>query len=429
MKKNKERFIFLLLNLKGQVVDVTLKNGTIYEGIFHTASTEKEFNIVLKWARKKTTSLNTANPPIETFIISSKDFSFINAQEISFTSEKELDKTFVTDSNITKSKEIKEKELVPWKPLASEDILNTESDLNSTNEKWDQFEVNSKKFGVTSTYKESLYTTELDKNSDFYKKKLKIAEKIAEEIEKQSTSNVQLAIDRNQNVDNMTEEELYSSVVRKDNLKFDKLEIPVRTRSNSLRSPIFKETNIDNIKKQMLLDRNRSLTVGSPNLKMSAKINHSDPLAALDLNPLTPKVSDEIVKKFLEFQNTKKKSKQIEIKEIKEFNQKIKEKPHSINEMKSQIKKDQKETQKEKKETQKETPKESLNINAKEFNPNAKEFTPSLGKKSIEKTVEKPVDLSIPINEIYCNNFASRPRSFIDWNIPIPENLTFTNRA
>lgn len=397
------------MNLKGQCVDVTLKNGFIYEGIFHTTSTEKDLNLVLKWARRKNVSLTSSNQPIENLIISYKDLAYINAQDISFTNEKEIDKTFTTDSNITKTKEIKEKELVPWVPSADEQLLNSE-DLDSASGKWDQFEVNSKKFGVTSTYRESLYTTELDKDSEFYKKKLKIAERIADEIEKQTSTNVQVQIDRNQNTDDFTEEELYSSVIR----KTGKLDIPiVRTRSNSLRSPSRRESTMENMKKQIQSDRNRSLTIGTPNLMMS-KFNHSNALAALDLNPVTPKVSDDILKKFLEFQANKKKSKQSEIKEIKEFNQTIKAK--SINEMKSQIKKD----------PMKIIEKETLNVNAKEFNPS------NFGKKTVitQNIQTTPiVDMKIPINEVYCNNFPSRPKNLIDWNIPIPENYAFMNRV
>jgi PAB1-binding protein PBP1 len=48
---------------------------------------------------------------------------------------------------------------------------------------WDQFEVNEKQFGVTTDFKEELYTTTLDKTRADYKEKEARAAKLAWEIE------------------------------------------------------------------------------------------------------------------------------------------------------------------------------------------------------------------------------------------------------
>ena len=53
-----------------------------------------------------------------------------------------------------------------WAPseedgITLEQSLNDADDSNETS--WNQFEVNEKKFGVKTTYDESLYTIELDK--------------------------------------------------------------------------------------------------------------------------------------------------------------------------------------------------------------------------------------------------------------------------
>jgi PAB1-binding protein PBP1 len=92
---------------------------------------------------------------------------------------------FVIDGVITKNKDVKEKELVPWLPDQNDQIvLSNSGDLESSrNGSWNQFEVNERKYGVKSSYNENLYTTELDKSSKFYKEHIKNAEQLAHEIE------------------------------------------------------------------------------------------------------------------------------------------------------------------------------------------------------------------------------------------------------
>lgn len=48
---------------------------------------------------------------------------------------------------------------------------------------WDQFAVNEKLFGVKTDFDENKYTTELDKNSAFYKERIASADRIARLIE------------------------------------------------------------------------------------------------------------------------------------------------------------------------------------------------------------------------------------------------------
>jgi PAB1-binding protein PBP1 len=52
------------------------------------------------------------------------------------------------------------------------------------NTSWNQFEINQKLFGVTTSYKEEIYTTVVDKTAPDFREKEKMAAKIALEIEK-----------------------------------------------------------------------------------------------------------------------------------------------------------------------------------------------------------------------------------------------------
>ncbi len=115
-----------------------------------------------------------------------------------------------TDGEISSNKNTK-RELVRFE-MSDEYMAD---DLNTDNSKWDQFAENEKKFGVTTTFDENLYTTALDKTSKDYKSKEKEAERIAKEIEKKSTSNVHLKEERGQvQTTEIDEETKYSQVLR-----------------------------------------------------------------------------------------------------------------------------------------------------------------------------------------------------------------------
>lgn len=81
---------------------------------------------------------------------------------------------------------------------------------------WNQFEANEKLFGVKSTFDENLYTTKLDREK-LSLEQSREAERIAKEIERQTSSNFHLQEERGQKLQHdMDEEALYSSVDRKD---------------------------------------------------------------------------------------------------------------------------------------------------------------------------------------------------------------------
>lgn len=130
---------------------------------------------------------------------------------------------FKTDADISKPVATadvsdRDRKLERWQ-IEGEDVGTLEHTQNDT---WDQFEVNKNKFGVQSTFDEHLYTTAIDVDHPEYKDRVKRAEKLAREIEGQSTSNVHLAEDRGQQLEaEVDEEDLFSGVARNpvDNLK------------------------------------------------------------------------------------------------------------------------------------------------------------------------------------------------------------------
>lgn len=93
------------------------------------------------------------------------------------------------------------RELVAWCPPEEDAHISFELEepVTGGNTSWDQFAVNSKKFGYQSAWDEDLYTVKLDKS------KVRIseaeAERITREIERGDTSNPHLAEERGLAVD------------------------------------------------------------------------------------------------------------------------------------------------------------------------------------------------------------------------------------
>lgn len=95
-------------------MQVHVKSGAIFEGIFHTANTEKGFGVVLKMAKKKEAGSNTFSTPTPTLIIQPKDFVQLVAKEIAFNELSESSEDFMTDTDISGHADMRERELVPW---------------------------------------------------------------------------------------------------------------------------------------------------------------------------------------------------------------------------------------------------------------------------------------------------------------------------
>lgn len=82
---------------------------------------------------------------------------------------------------------------------------------------WDQFAVNERMYGVSSTYDENIYTTQINRDDPRYRQREAEAARIAREIEGSTASNAHVAEERRTNAthgDGLDEEEKYSGVQR-----------------------------------------------------------------------------------------------------------------------------------------------------------------------------------------------------------------------
>ncbi|GKV00832.1 hypothetical protein SLEP1_g13452 [Rubroshorea leprosula] len=231
----RDRLVYLATCLIGHPVEVHVRSGSIFTGIFHATDSEKDFGIILKMARlikdgtlrgEKAIAEFVSRAPLKTLIIPAKDLVQVIAKDVAVTREgfaselrREKQQEIMTDSVISQSRHVEVgRELERWVP-DEDDPQNPELENIfdcPRNRNWDQFETNKLLFGIESTFNEELYTTKLEKGPQMREKERE-AMRIAKEIEGEDTKDLHLAEERGLHLhDNLDidEETRFSSVYR-----------------------------------------------------------------------------------------------------------------------------------------------------------------------------------------------------------------------
>ncbi|KAF8025787.1 hypothetical protein BT93_F2574 [Corymbia citriodora subsp. variegata] len=209
-----DRVVYISTGLIGHHVEVQVKNGSIYSGIYHAANVNKDMGIILKMARMikdGSVQLNRANtePPSKAFtktlLIPAKDLVQVIAKDFSLAGDglsnelqSEKQQEILIDSYISQARHVDlERELKPWIPddddlqcPGLENVFDAPRDRG-----WNQFEVNETLFGVKSTFNEDLYTTKLERGPQMRELERE-AQRIAREIEGEETQDLHLAEER-----------------------------------------------------------------------------------------------------------------------------------------------------------------------------------------------------------------------------------------
>lgn len=232
---SRDWLVYLTTCFIGYHVEVQVKNGSVFCGIFHATNADKDFGIVLKMARltkdvssrgQKAASDSVRRAPAKTLIIPSHEFVQLVAKDVSVTEDElsselqgERQGDILLDSYISHSRHVKgERELERWVPdeeIPQRPELENVFDSPWTGG-WDQFKVNEKLFGVKSTFNEELYTTKLERGPQT-KELEEVALRIAREIEGEETHDLHLAEERGASALgdlDIDEETKYSSVYR-----------------------------------------------------------------------------------------------------------------------------------------------------------------------------------------------------------------------
>ncbi|XP_042910892.1 ataxin-2-like protein isoform X2 [Parasteatoda tepidariorum] len=208
----------------GCVVQVQVKNGSIFEGVLRTFSSKADFVLELaqrvdKNSNNPSTVINSNNPDdyFEKIVFSFGDVIMISACNVD--PDFATRETF-TDTAISKfNGQVLEKELEPWDGETSTgdgllDLGTGEEEANGWDPQ-DMFKTNEEKYGVKSSFDKTLsgYTIPLNKqNTEEYRQKEEKADKVATEIESSMHHKTRAALE------NGDEEERFSAVVRPENM-------------------------------------------------------------------------------------------------------------------------------------------------------------------------------------------------------------------
>ncbi|KAH0873327.1 hypothetical protein HID58_070689 [Brassica napus] len=228
---SRDPFVYLATCKIGHHVEVHLRNGSVYSGIFHAADVENNFGIILKMASliregglrgMKPRAPLVSKPPSKIFIIPADQVVQVIAKDLpvysnNVSAQCEKPSELLTDSSISQSYHVdSERELKRWVP--DEDVPECPDLENLFDDPWkrgwNQFEVNETLFGVTSTFDEELYTTKLERGPRTRELEEQ-AVRIAREIECENTRDLHVAEERGLQLSgkfDIDEETKYSSV-------------------------------------------------------------------------------------------------------------------------------------------------------------------------------------------------------------------------
>jgi len=194
MDVNKERLVYCITSLVGHRVTAKLRNNVVYEGLFHSCQVDGDYSITLKYAKRfENTGRN--GEMVNTLIIPAKDYLQVSAFDLppptamlggdAASSPQTSSKAFGTDAEIASRKAdmsaTADRELVPWAE-GNAAAVGGGLDDGQQDTNWDQFKVNERLYGVSTTYDEELYTTKLNRDA-IPKEQREKAERIAREIE------------------------------------------------------------------------------------------------------------------------------------------------------------------------------------------------------------------------------------------------------
>ncbi|GIY02598.1 ataxin-2 homolog [Caerostris extrusa] len=239
------RLMHATTSLVGLVVQLQLRDGTIHEGILRTFSQQFELVLEMSHRVRGNPSMSQGSASSLGNLLNSFPFEgglseklIFRLKDIVMLTAANVDVDFAvkdsfTDTGISRfNGQVLEKELEPWDGASSdlEDTALGEEDVDGANG-WDandMFRLNAEKYGVTSSYDNSLqeYTVPLTKkDTEEYKMKEAKAMKIAQEIESNMTYQARLQME------NGDEEDRFSAVVRPDDGSSPKYVLPQKRRN------------------------------------------------------------------------------------------------------------------------------------------------------------------------------------------------------
>ncbi|KAK5607162.1 hypothetical protein CRENBAI_006439 [Crenichthys baileyi] len=216
---NNARMLHFLTAVVGSTCELSVKSGSVFEGIFRTLSSRCELAVDAVHKHSEEES-STSGPPrrediTDTMIFSPSDLVTMICRDVdlNYATRDTFTDTAISSSRI--NGEHKEKVLQKWEGGDSNgESFDLENDASNGWDANDMFRYNEVKYGVTSTYDSSLsmYTVPLERgNSEVYRQREARAARLASEIESSPQYRHRVGLE---NEEGKSEEEKYSSVVR-----------------------------------------------------------------------------------------------------------------------------------------------------------------------------------------------------------------------
>ncbi|XP_034567714.1 ataxin-2-like protein isoform X2 [Notolabrus celidotus] len=230
---NNARMLHFLTAVVGSTCDVRVKNGTAYEGIFKTLSSQCELAVDAVHKRSEGDGgggggggeeggggEGSQSPPpkiediTDTMIFSPADLVTMTCRDVDLSFAV---RDVFTDSAISSSRvngEHREKVLQRWEGNGNGENFELEADASNGWDANEMFKFNEEAYGVKSTYDSSLsmYTMPLEKgNSEVFRQREARAARLANEIEGSLQYRRRVSLE---NDEGRSEEDKYSSVVR-----------------------------------------------------------------------------------------------------------------------------------------------------------------------------------------------------------------------
>ncbi|XP_068193652.1 ataxin-2-like protein [Antennarius striatus] len=219
---NNARMLHFLTAVVGSTCDIRVKNGSSYEGVFKTLSSQCE--LAVDAVHKQSDGDgggggNRSTPPrieeiTDTMIFSPSDLVTMTCRDVDLSFA--IRDTF-TDTAISSGRvngEHREKVLQRWEGNGNGENFDLESDTSNGWDANEMFRLNEEAYGIKSTYDSSLsmYTMPLEKGtSEAYRQREARAARLANEIEGSLQYRRRVSLE---NDDGRSEEDKFSSVVR-----------------------------------------------------------------------------------------------------------------------------------------------------------------------------------------------------------------------
>jgi len=229
----RDTFLQLIQSLIGQNIEVTMNDGSILFGVFHTFSPWTASEVDQRYANRmvmKAVTVTRAGcensdlAPGSTAVIPAAKIVHLRIAAVRVEQTRPLPGAnageLLTDADISKtSKQKSTADLVAapdaWTTTPGAAVGGLEEGLaQSSIGAWDQFDANARRFNVRSTFDENLYTTRLD-TSKLSAEQRADAERKERAILNEKVTNVHMMEERGLKVEgDYDEEDLYSGVLR-----------------------------------------------------------------------------------------------------------------------------------------------------------------------------------------------------------------------